>query len=481
VKHRAAPRRRRFRPSLAAVLIPTLLITGAAWSGALVTHLGQHDTKVADQGPKDPEATASLDKATYTQGEQMRLRVNDNLWAKHKWQVDDSAGRTWTLKSQDKEGADFTSTAGTRGATVTITLTRTWDDAMTIVSVSYNVAGSTSPTTSSPTTAPSTTAPPTTAPPTTSTTTTPTTSSPTTATSSSTPPTTTYVPGAQWPGQIPGKFYLGMSCGTSCSTKEAQLGQGYGVHRQYKSWGDWSGVAKDIQQDAASGRLPWISIKGPSGGPSGWAAVANGQYDDQIRALAAVLKANDDHPVLITFHHEPSNDGTEADGALWAGAYVRFHDVLKSEGALVNVADPPILGDWLFNPGNRTQDPANWVTDAVLQRAPFLGIDMYENSSGETFADRIPRILDWMAARGYPDKMIGIGESGSTDSSYPVNAVDWLNQSLSWVAQHTDKVGVVSYFNSTNNSRSGVYWPLDETAAKMTAYRSWLNNTVTID
>ena len=219
------------------------------------------------------------------------------------------------------------------------------------------------------------------------------------------------MPGAQWPGQIPGKFYLGMSCGTSCSTKEAQLGQGYGVHRQYKTWGDWSGVAKDIQEDAAAGRLPWISIKGPSGGPSGWQAVASGSYDDQIKALATVLKANDDKPVLITFHHEPSNDGTEADGALWAAAYCRFHDVLKAEGALVNVADPPILGDWLFNPGNRTQDPDNWATSAVLQRAPFLGIDLYENSSGETFADRIPRILSWLADRGHSTMMIGICES----------------------------------------------------------------------
>jgi len=34
----------------------------------------------------------------------------------------------------------------------------------------------------------------------------------------------------------------------------------------------------------------------------------------------------------------------------------------------------------------------------------------------------------------------------------------------------------VSYFNSMNNSRSGVYWPLDESSAKMTAYRGWLAN-----
>jgi hypothetical protein len=477
VKHRAAPRRRRFRPSLTAVLVPTLLITGAAWSGALVTHLGQNDGKVADQGPKEPAATASLDKSTYVQGELMTLRVSDNLWAKHTWSISDTTDRNWTKKSDDKKGATFTATAGSRGGTVTVTLKRTWDDATTKVSVSYNVL-STSPTTST-TTAPTTSAPTTSTP----TTSTPTTSTPTTSTpTTSSAPSTTSVPGAQWPGQIPGKFYLGMSCGTICSDKESQLGQGYGVHRQFTSWANWSSVAKYIQADNAAGELPWISVKPPGGDAAGWQAIANGTYDADIKALATMLKANDDKPILFTFHHEPCNDGTEDQGVLWAAAYVRIHDILKSEGALVNVADPPIMSDWLFNPVNQAQDPADWLTNAVLDRAPFIGVDVYENASGETFAQRLPRVLDWLASRGYPNLMVGVGETGSTDTAYPdTTAVDWLNASLTWAAQHTDEIGVVSYFNSTANSKSFVYWPLDESAAKMSAYRSWLDNPVTID
>ena len=273
-----------------------------------------------------------------------------------------------------------------------------------------------------------------------------------------------------------------MSCGTDCVAKESQLAHGYGVHRQFTSWANMNAVAKYIQADNAAGELPWISMKPPDGGAAGWQAIANGTYDADIRALAVVLKANDDKPLLFTFHHEPGNDGTEAEGVLWAAAYVRMHDILKSEGALVNVADPPIMSDWLFNPVNRTQDPANWLTDAVLQRAPFIGVDVYENASGETFAQRLPRVLDWLASRGYPNLMLGVGEVGSTDAAYPDStAVDWLNQSLTWAAQHTDEIGVVSYFNSMANSKSYVYWPLDESPAKMTAYRDWLDNSVTID
>ena len=334
------------------------------------------------------------------------------------------------------------------------------------------------PTTSSTTTKPSTTSPTTTKPSTTSPTTTkPATTAPTTTRPATTSPTTSAPSGSvRWPGQVPGKFYLGMSCGTDCGDAERKLNTAYGVHRQFKSWGNWGGLAKAIQADHKAGRVPWVSIKGPGGSPSGWQSLAAGKYDSDIKALATTLKANDDKPIMLTFHHEPSNDGADSTGKYWAAAYCHLHDLLKSQGALQNVADPPILGDWLFNPRN-PQNPTDWLTSGVMQRMPFLGIDMYENTSGETFGDRIPRIIDWMAQHGYPNKMIGIGETGATDkykSATGMTAVQWMNASLSWVAANTDKVGVVSYFNSMANSRSGVYWPLDESSAKMLAYRTWL-------
>ncbi|HET7326995.1 MAG TPA: hypothetical protein VFJ14_06865, partial [Nocardioidaceae bacterium] len=285
----------------------------------------------------------------------------------------------------------------------------------------------------------------------------------------------------RWPGHRPGKVVLGMSCGSVCQTREQQLRQEYGVHRQFRSWGNWRGVAKDIREDQAHGRLPWISVKGPNGGPSGWRAVASGRRDGAIRALARTLKAHDDKPVLITFHHEPSNDGTEAQGRLWARAYNRFHDVLKARGALRNVADPPILGEWLFNQRNKRQNPANWVTRGVLKRAPFLGVDLYENNSGETFAQRLPRVLRWMARRGFPHKMVGVGESAATSKRYAAkSAVRWINESLNWARRHPNRIGVVSYFNSTHNSRAKVYWPLDESPRKLRTFRRWLSDRVMV-
>jgi hypothetical protein len=280
----------------------------------------------------------------------------------------------------------------------------------------------------------------------------------------------------KWPGHQPGKVILGMSCGSACADKEKQLGQAYGVHRQFGKWGDWSRVGKKIAADHAAGRLPWVSVEGPdSGTPAGWRALAAGKYDSEVKALATTLKAYAAKPVILTFHHEPSNDGTEAEGLDWAQASNRFYYVLNSNGALANVAYAPVLGDWLFNAANKSQAPENWLKPAVLRRASFVGIDLYENASGETFAQRLPRILNWLSAQGFPDLMVGIGETGGTDALYPKkSAVQFMNESFTWAQNNTDKIGVVSYFNSTANSRTGVYWPLDETSTKLNTYRGWL-------
>jgi hypothetical protein len=117
------------------------------------------------------------------------------------------------------------------------------------------------------------------------------------------------------------------------------------------------------------------------------------------------------------------------------------------------------------------------VTAGVLRRAPFLGIDLYENGNGETFVQRIPRILNYMAGLGFPDLQVGIGEFGSTDALYPKkSAVEWMNESLAWATANPGKIGVASYFNSTANSKAGTYWPLNESAAKLSAFRGWLNH-----
>jgi hypothetical protein len=282
-------------------------------------------------------------------------------------------------------------------------------------------------------------------------------------------------PKPSFPGHRPGRIYLGMSCGEQCDTKIPQLGHSFGVHRWYKKWGNWRGVAKAIREDRSNHRRPWISIEGPSrGAPTGWRDVGRGRYNRDIRELARTLKANDRKPVFISFDHEPSNKAASYAGRWWARGFDRFHDVLARAHALRHVALAPIMAGWMFSKYNHGDRPGDWLRPGVLNRADFLAVDIYENDKGLPFGQRLPRVARWLGRHGHRHMRLGVGECGSTNMYSAMTAASWLNRSLRWAANHPGRVAVISYFNSTAYSRTGTYWPLDESAAKMAVYRKWL-------
>jgi hypothetical protein len=277
----------------------------------------------------------------------------------------------------------------------------------------------------------------------------------------------------QFPGDRPGRIYLGMSC-DDCAQREAQLGRGVGLKRWFTKWGDWRGVADAIRQDRRRHRLPWISVQGPAGGtPAGWAAVGQGTYDADIRGLARVLRKHDGRPLFLSFDHEVSNALPDDEGRSWASGFKRFHDVLEERHALGNVALAPIVVAWLFDRAN-PQDPGSWLPPGVLRRASFLGIDLYQTASGDDFRQRVPPVARWLARHGHARMKIGLGETGATDAFGNVSAPAWLDRSLRWAADNPDEITAVSYFNSTANSDPGVYWPLDESRQKTQVYLTWL-------
>jgi hypothetical protein len=278
--------------------------------------------------------------------------------------------------------------------------------------------------------------------------------------------------GSAWPGHKPGKIYLGAS-GQNMDALLAKTGP-IGLRRTYYTWSGGTGETRNITKDHAANRLPWISFKPASTGPGGWAAIASGKYDADIRARARRY-ATYAKPVIVTFNHEPHNDntGTPAD---FAKAWSRIHDIMKSETSLKNIISVPIIGDWCYSPLNKNGHPEGFITEAVLDRCAFLGVDLYQNKSGDGYAVRLGRILAWLDARGHSDKMVGLGETGATNGFGTPSAVQWWTASWTWAAAHTSRVAAISYFNST---RGGLRqnWALNESSAKLAAFKASLTSS----
>lgn len=287
-----------------------------------------------------------------------------------------------------------------------------------------------------------------------------------------------------WPGHIPGRFYFGMSRsvpgaplpGSRGDSQSADLIESYGVDRVTIRWGMWDRLIDRIAADHAAHRLPWISIRPPARGVEGWREIATGRHDDSIYQLGRRMVEAMSLPAIVTFDDDPT-DAAESDGQFWAQAYSRFHDNLAAATGLRLLAEAPIISDWLFNPANPRQDPANWLTPDVLDRSSLLGVNVLENASGESFERRLPRILDWLDSRGFAHLMIGVAQCGRTEYAPAyVSPEEWLNDSLAWVARHTDRVTLVCY--SSVGEWQGVYWPPAELGCQDARMTGWASRAV---
>jgi hypothetical protein len=362
-----------------------------------------------------------LSRQNYTQGEVMTLIMRETISAR-RVSVTDSSGTVWKRTFNDRDHAIYKATAGDQTSNqVTVVVTRRRDGRIFRQKLAYTV---------------------------------------TLLPSSSDPG------DARWPGHHPGQIMLGLSSADLAGSL-ARTGP-VGLRRTYYNWGD-AGEDSAIKADHASGRLPWVSFK-PPGGTAGWAAIAAGTYDADIKARATRY-AGYAKAVISTFHHEPTNDS--GDPGAWAAAYTRIYDVMNAETGLKNVTFAPIIGDWEFNPRNKDGQPGAYLTAPVLERIPFMGVDLYQNSSNDGFDARLTRIIDWLEYRGVTDPMVGIGETGCCLSEDPQPEA-WLQANWDWAVANADKIGAISYFDSTRNSKDAHVWRLDETTAKLNTYKRHL-------
>lgn len=272
-----------------------------------------------------------------------------------------------------------------------------------------------------------------------------------------------------WPGHKPGRVYLGMSSHGSFSDALRLTGQ-VGLRRTFYRWDDARRESRNISADHSADRLPWVSFKPPFSSKGGWAAVASGRYDGDIRARARRYAALS-RPVVVTFNHEPHNDATGTP-AEFAKAWLRIHRVMQGETGLQNVAFVPIIGEWEFNPVNRSRNPGEYITEAVLQHCAFLGVDLYQTRKGEGYRERVGRVFDWLDGQGHRDLQVGIGETGCTDDFGSPSGARWWEDSWRWTVANRDRMAAISYFNSLHNNNSGKNWLLTQSSSKLRAFRA---------
>lgn len=267
----------------------------------------------------------------------------------------------------------------------------------------------------------------------------------------------------RWPGHQPGRIILG-AASSEWDRTVADLGQ-LGAHRTFYQWGLTSREEATIRTDHAEQRMPWVSFKPPAG-HSSWDAVAAGQYDADIRRRARFY-AGFDKPVIVTFHHEPTDDAPTR-GDSYSRAWCRVHDIMADETGLQNVVSVPITTQWIFNPWNRQDDPREWATGPILDRAHFFAVDLYHNASQQGLDERLGVVMDHLDAMGHPELMVGIGEIGATDEFPGYSGADWWREQWLWAKQHTDRLGIISYFNTPHKHD----WTLWESETKM-LYFQW--------
>lgn len=277
---------------------------------------------------------------------------------------------------------------------------------------------------------------------------------------------------AKWPGHQPGKIFLG--CTSQPISETTDLTGRVGLYRSYHPWAITKRERNIISADHHADRLPWVSFKPPNSGAGAWEAVATGVHDTAIRARARMY-AEFSRPVIVTFHHEPA-DNYPSQGAEFSAAWSRVHDIMKRETNLRNVVSVPIINEWAFNPINRRMDPRDWATNDILDRCHFFAVDLYQTKSGEGYDIRLGRVLDFLKKLGHSDKMVGVGETGSTNGFGNVDGAAWLKKQWEWSAANTSHICAISYYNSSLHNRQGKNWLLTESKEKLRIYRDALSS-----
>lgn len=279
-------------------------------------------------------------------------------------------------------------------------------------------------------------------------------------------------------GHRPGSLYVGVSSARKTLADDVRAVGQMGLKRTFHGWTGFSSERSKITAAHQASILPWVSFASVGAANGGFAAIARGKFDADIRARARHY-ASFSKPVITTFCHEPHNkmEGTRAD---WANAFIRIHQVMASETGLKNVIYAPIIGEWEFNPVNKNGNPRGFLPDEALGRCDFLGTDIYQPPTTKRASDKLAVIFSFMDRYGFGSLPMGIGETGVCNT-LPGRAADWFDDMWAFTQQNRQRMVAMAYFDQNrNNNRPGTYWPLDQSWDKKAAFQAAVASPIAI-
>jgi hypothetical protein len=203
------------------------------------------------------------------------------------------------------------------------------------------------------------------------------------------------------------------------SAQEAADGRRLDIVHTYHRWYDNfpSAAERSLADDGHLLLLNWEPTD-TAGKPMAWAAIARGDHDDEIDALAAKLKTMP--TVLLSFSHEPEHDyGSHGTAGDFAAAFRRVVDRLRADGAsnvrfvwdVEGLTDPVWLARYasLWPGANYVDwvawDPYNWADCRTPTR------------SWKSFSQTVTPFYDWLAGHGYGDKPFMLAEYGTVEKT----------------------------------------------------------------
>jgi Glycosyl hydrolase family 26 len=245
---------------------------------------------------------------------------------------------------------------------------------------------------------------------------------------------------------------------------ETRIGRKFAIDHRYYKWDSTFPNSYDTWSWSKGRKLymAWNARK-RNGTVTSWRSIANGSWDALIRKRAQAIKAWG-HPMYLTFHHEPENDGKFGSKADFIAAFRHIVTVFHNVGVR-NVAFVwTLMGNSFINGTAGSWYPGNAYVD-------FVGSDTYnwypgrKGTKWRSFAQGVGPTVAFAKAHSKP---VMVAEYGcQEDPNHAGRKGDWFRNELTALKQWPIIKAVV-YFDSPT-----IYpWVTDSTKSSMSGYRA---------